>query len=119
MSRLKLTIPFQVEFAQVLFHKPVTMFGHLLTGGGIHAVFQQEKFFVEMVQGGRRAGFVLFLSHVQIRLYGGVVHFPVLKSTVVKRSGNADGTQRVEPVGILHNIQFCGLKRLSRVSTLE
>src|SRR5436305_7442782 len=56
---LSFPLPFGDELVEESFEEGVALGGEAFSGGGVHAVFEEQEFFVEMVN--RRAG-VLFVG---------------------------------------------------------
>ena len=63
---LALTFPFFEKFLQELLHNFMPLLSQFLAGFGKHAVFQEEKFFVEVIDGGAFAVLILFKTDVHL-----------------------------------------------------
>lgn len=74
--------------------------------GCIHSVFEQEQFFIKVVDAGVPTFFVFFFAHVVFGRDVGVENFGPGKTAVVKGACDADGADRIESVCVLHHIQF-------------
>ena len=63
-----------------------------------------------MVEAWRGGVFILLFGHIQIWGDLGVVDLPALKPAIAKGTGNTYRANGVQPISILHNKKFWGLK---------
>ena len=74
----------------------------------IHQIRQLKQLLIKVID---RSGFafeVFFLRHVQVGLDVGMIHMSVVIAAIGKCTGNSDGTDGIEAIGILHTSSFQG-----------
>ncbi len=72
----------------------------------VHAVFEQQEFLVEVIEGAAVALAVGLERGVHLRRRGGVMQQASFVAAVGKRARNANCADGIQPVGILHNLAF-------------
>ena len=98
-------LPFLVKPLQVVFHKSMPPLGNRSASCRVHAIFEHQEFFVEVVDGS--ASVQIGIGSLMINwLAGRIVDNSALASAISERSGNANRSNRIEPVGILHHPTF-------------
>jgi hypothetical protein len=82
--------------------------GPVAAGIGLHPVFEEEQLFVEVVEG--CTAWFLIGGEGAVERGGefGIVEWLAAMTAVGERSGDADGAERVETIGVLHDAAFDG-----------
>lgn len=104
-------VPFAVEPIQEFDDEFVARVRDPFRWKRVHAVLEEQQFFVEMVDGGvvfgvQRAAHVFFLRHIDLGLEARVVEDAVLGGTVCDGADDADRAEAIEPVGVLDDLSF-------------
>jgi len=98
--------PFLIKMLQEVFHKTMPPLGNLPASCSVHAIFEQQEFFVEVVDGGAVVVQIGFGGLMINWLAGRIVNYSALAAAIGKSSGNANRSNCIEPVGILHYPAF-------------
>jgi thiol peroxidase len=104
---------------QELLHEVVAGLGQAFAGGGVHAVFEEEQFFVEMVDGGPFVLLVLHKAAVKLRRKLGIVHRLTFPASISESAGDADSAEGFQTVGVLHAGPFQRVHRRGDAGSLE
>ena len=91
-----LPFPFRMEILEELFHPLMAGECLLLAGFRVHAVLQQEQFFVEVA------------NRIAVRILTviGIIEGPVFVPAVCKSAGDADCAYRIQAISILYDPAF-------------
>lgn len=93
---LLVAIPFGMEVLEELFHPSVAGDRLLFAGFRVHAVLQQEQFFVEVA------------NRIAVRILTvlGIIERPVFMPAICKSACDADCADRIQAISILHDPAF-------------
>lgn len=105
-SPLAHSVPLGQELFQVPFQVVVALGGETLAGGGVHAVLEEQEFFVKVIEGRATAAFVSGEGRVELGLHVRIVEGLACVAAVGKGAGDADRAEGVEAVGVLDALTF-------------
>ena len=72
-----------------------------------------------MVDGWRLVIFIFFLAHAKIWSNFRVVKLPVFETSIIECSGNANGANGIQTVGVLNDVQFDRRECLFSISAFK
>jgi len=108
-SVLDIPVPFREKPGEEYFQKTVPFFRPFFSRRRLHAVFQQQEFFVKVIDG--RTGFLLVgcKRRMLFRRLLGIIHRPAEMSAEREGPRDSNGSERIESIGILHAAAFQGV----------
>ena len=100
----KRAFPFRKKLLEKINYDLVSTHCYPFSSSCIHMIFEFEKFFVEMCNGG---GFVMGIINKiirEIQVFAGVIHNRTMGSSKSKCTGNANSTDSVQIISILDDL---------------
>lgn len=93
--------------------------GNLLGGWSVYQVLEFEEFLIEVHDGGILTVAVILIAKIFSGLHAGVMDGAALVARIGHGSGDADGSDGIETVGILDNLAFQAERLVRLLPTLE